>query len=58
MRFSNNRLAANSRELRGASPDGNALLLSTEATIGVGSNVNVVLLGKALGVLGSSLSAR
>ena len=44
------------RELRGASLDGNALLLSTEATIGVGSNANGVLLGEALGVLGSSLS--
>jgi hypothetical protein len=44
------------RELGGASLDGNALLLSTEATIGVGSNANGVLLGEALGVLGSSLS--
>jgi hypothetical protein len=44
------------RELRGASLDGNALLLSTEATIGVGSNANSVLLSEALGVLGSSLS--
>jgi hypothetical protein len=39
-----------------ASLDGNALLLSTEATVGVGSNANSVLLGEALGVLGSSLS--
>jgi hypothetical protein len=31
-------------------------LLSTEATVGVGSNANSVLLGEALGVLGSSLS--
>jgi hypothetical protein len=44
------------REFGGASLDGNALLLSTEATIGVGSNANGVLLGEALGVLGSSLS--
>jgi hypothetical protein len=44
------------RELRGASLDGNALLLSTEATIGVGSNANGVLLSEAFGVLGSSLS--
>ena len=44
------------RELRGASLDGNALLLGAEATIGVGSNANGVLLGEALGVLGSSFS--
>ena len=58
--FHNGSLGLNSgylgRELRGASLDGNALLLSTEATIGVGSNANGVLLGEALGVLGSSLS--
>jgi hypothetical protein len=39
-----------------ASLDGNALLLSTEATVGVGGDANGVLLGEALGVLGSSLS--
>ena len=44
------------RELRGASLDGNALLLSTETTIGVGSNANGVLFGEALGVFGSSFS--
>ena len=44
------------RELRGASLDGDTLLLSTEATIGVGSNANCVLLGEALRVLGSSFS--
>ena len=44
------------REFGGASLDGNALLLSTEATIGVGSNANGVLLSEAFGVLGSSLS--
>jgi hypothetical protein len=40
----------------GASLDGNALLFSTEATVGVGGDANGVLLGEALGVLGSSLS--
>ena len=44
------------RKLGRASLDGNALLLSTEATVGVGSDANGVLLGEALGVLGSSLS--
>jgi len=44
------------RKFGRASLDGNALLLSTEATIGVGSDANGVLLGEALGVLGSSLS--
>ena len=50
--FHNGSLGLNSgdwgREFRGASLDGNALLLSTEATIGVGSNANGVLLGEAL----------
>jgi len=44
------------RKLGRASLDGNALLLSTEATVGVGGDANGVLLGEALGVLGSSLS--
>ena len=44
------------RKFRGASLDGNALLLSTEATVGVGSNANSVLFSEALGVLGSSFS--
>jgi hypothetical protein len=43
-------------ELGRASLDGNALLLSTEATVGVGGDAHGVLLGEALGVLGSSLS--
>jgi len=44
------------RKFGRASLDGNALLLSTEATVGVGGDANGVLLGEALGVLGSSLS--
>ena len=38
--------------------EGYTLLLSTEATIGIGSNANRVNLGEALGVFGSSLLAR
>ena len=44
------------RKFGRASLDGNALLFSTEATVGVSSNANSVFLGEALGVLGSSLS--
>ena len=45
-----------SREGRRASLNGNALLFSTEATVGVGGNANGVLLGNTLAVLSSSLS--
>ncbi len=41
---------------RRARGNGNALLISTEATVGVGGDANGVLLSEALGVLGSSFS--
>ena len=43
-------------ESRRASLNGNALLISTEATVGVGGNAYGVLLGNALGILSSSFS--
>ncbi len=43
-------------EAWGANLDGDALLISTEATVLVGSNADSLLLGNALGVLSGSLS--